>query len=64
MLVIWSERFGSGGVDRITVKFGKKVKQIDVYDPTIGKSPLKKHQKINSIDLEVSDHPVILEIRQ
>ena len=63
MLVIWGERFGSGGADQITVKFGKKIKQIDVYDPTIGKTPLSKHLKINSIDLEVSDHPIILEIQ-
>jgi len=63
MLVIWGERFGSGGSDRITVRFGKKVKQIDVYDPTKGITPLSKHQKINSFDLEVSDHPVILEIQ-
>ena len=63
MLVIWGERFGSGGSDRITVKFGKKTKQIDVYDPTTGTTSLSKHQKIDSIDLEVSDHPVILEIQ-
>jgi len=63
LLVIWGERFGSGGADQITVKFGKKVKSIDVYDPTIGKTPVNNHPKTGSIDLEVSDHPVILEIR-
>ena len=62
MLVIWGERFGSGGADKITVRFGKKLKKLDVYNPTIGKLPLSKHQKVNSIDLEISNHPVILEI--
>ena len=64
LLVIWGERFGSGGADRITVKFGKKVKSIDIFDPTTGKKPLSKHQKTGAIELEVSDHPVILEIRK
>ena len=63
MLVIWGERFGSGGTDKITVKFGKKVKQLDVFDPTTGTLSLKSSQKIDSLELEVSDHPVILEIR-
>ena len=64
MLVIWGERFGSGGADRITVRFGKKVKSIDIYDPTIGKTPFSNHQKTDSIELEVNDHPLILEIRR
>ena len=64
MLVIWGERFGSGGADRITVQFGNKIKQIDVYDPVIGQKPFGKYQKTNSIELEVSDHPVILEIQR
>ena len=63
MLVIWGERFGSGGVDRITVKFGKKVKNLEMFNPTIGKTSLSTNKKINSFDLEVSDHPVILKIK-
>ena len=62
MLVIWGERFGSGGADNITVRLGKKPKQISVYDPTTGISALKHYNKVDSIALEVSDHPVILEI--
>jgi len=62
MLVIWGERFGSGGADNITVRFGKKIKRLNVYDPTTGVLPLKKYQKIDSIELEISDHLVILEI--
>ena len=63
VLVIWGERFGSGGSDLITVRFGKTIKQLNVYDPTTGTEPLSKHQKINSLALEISDHPIILEIR-
>ena len=62
-LVIWGERFGSGGADKIMVRFGTKIKRLDVYDPTLGITPIRKHQKINSLELEVSDHPVILEIQ-
>jgi len=62
ILIIWGERFGSGGTDNITVRFGKKIKRLNVYDPTTGVLPLKKYQKIDSIELEISDHPVILEM--
>jgi len=62
LLAIWGERFGSGGTDAVTVRFGKIVKQLNLYDPTAGTMPLSKSQKINSIELEVSDHPVILDI--
>ena len=63
MLVLWGERFGSGGADMVTVRFGKKVKQVEIYDPTTGILPLSRHQKIDALNLEVSDHPVILFIK-
>lgn len=63
MLAIWGERFKSGDADRITVRFGKKVQQLNVFDPTTGTAPLQTHRKIISLDLEVSDHPIIIEIK-
>jgi hypothetical protein len=63
MLAIWGERFGSGGADRITIRFGKKMQQLNVYDPTTGTEPLQTYRKIISLDLEVNDHPVIIEIK-
>lgn len=63
VLIVWGERFGSGGEDHITVRFGKKVRQLEVYDPTTGTASLHSHQKIDSLELAVSDHPVILEIK-
>ena len=64
LLVVWGERFGSGGVDRLTVRFGKKVKHINVYDPTTGMAIVNSYQKTASLDVEVSDHPIVLEIKK
>ncbi len=63
MLVLWGEHFGSSLVDNIKVEFGTPQKQIKVYDPTISKEPLKKELKVSSIELSLTDHPVILEIK-
>ena len=62
LLIIWGERFGSGGADRFIVRFGEKVKNVNVYNPTKGTSPLRKYHDVDSLNLMVSDHPVILEI--
>jgi hypothetical protein len=62
VLLIWGERFGDGGTDNISVCFGKKCRQITVYDPTVGISPIRIYRKTDSINLKTSDHPVIVEI--
>jgi hypothetical protein len=62
ILLIWGERFGDGGTDYITVRFGTKCKQIIVYDPIAGVSAIETFEKTDSINLDVNDHPVIVEI--
>lgn len=62
ILVIWGERFGSGGADKVSVSFGKKWKQLIIYDPTTGIKPISAHKKVIAIELELSDHPIILDI--
>jgi len=34
------------------------------FDPTKGTQPVSRHQKIRALHLEVSDHPVILKVKQ
>jgi hypothetical protein len=61
-LIIWGERFGDGGTDYITICFEKKCRQITVFDPTVGVSAIRTSGETDFINLDVSDHPVILEI--
>ena len=60
MLVIWGECFGSGSSEHIIVRFGKKIKNLSVYDPTIGVNSIQNHKNISTLALEMSDHPIIL----
>lgn len=60
-LVVWNERF-TGGSDKVTVNFGTRVGSLKLFDPTLGASVLEAVKNWHSIDLTLSDHPVILEI--
>ena len=60
-LVLWGERFGSGGSDNITVQLGKKYREVNIYDPTVGTSVLKRFTHTEFVTLSLSDHPVIIE---
>ena len=63
VLILWGERFASKGTDNITVNLGKKYKKIKIYDPIIGTSPIRKIKNTDKINLSLSDHPVIVEIK-
>lgn len=60
-LVLWDERF-TGGSDRITVHLGAPVAAIAVLDPTIGTAPVRQLRNLSSVDLTLSNHPVVLEV--
>ena len=62
VLILWGERFASKGSDDIKLQLGKKHSKVIVYDPTIGIEPINVYSKVNSVDLSLSDHPVIVEI--
>lgn len=59
-LVIWSERVN--GSDNINVDLGHRYRSVKIYDPTIGINPVKSLKQKSSIELNVSNHPVIIEI--
>jgi hypothetical protein len=59
-LVVWSELLH--GSNPVTVDFGKPVRSVTEYDPTTGTSAIKTRHNIHSVNLTLSDHPVILEI--
>ncbi len=62
MLIIWGERFKSGGTDDVTVRFGNKFKTIKIYDPTKGVMETERYKNCDVVKLSLSNHPVILEI--
>lgn len=61
-LVVWGERF-AGGTDDITVDLGRKYRNVKVYDPTEGTDPVRVLPKTETVDLQMTDHPYILEFR-
>jgi len=64
-LILWDERF-TGGKDEITIEFGEPPKVIDIYDTVGGTEIIKSYDendKTKSVELTLTDHPVILEIK-
>lgn len=62
-LVIWGERVN--GKDEVSVILPTKVKRVEVYDPVVGVSPIKKEKMSKNkrnISLSISDHPVVVRI--
>lgn len=59
-LIVWGERLA--GQDRVTVRLGGTFKSVRVFDPTIGADPVESHASTNSLELTLSDHPLIIEI--
>lgn len=59
-LVIWGERVT--GADRVTVNLGRQYPSVNVYDPTVGTSPVQTLRKIKSLALTLSDHPLVIEV--
>jgi hypothetical protein len=59
-LVVWGERLR--GEDRVTVKLGETCDEVRLHDPTVGVEPVQTLTNINSIELTLSDHPIIIAI--
>ena len=59
-LVVWNEK--ADGSDEVTVKFGDAHSSVKVYDPTTGVSPTQNLAGASSVQLELSDHPIIIEV--
>ncbi len=60
-LVIWDER-PTGGSDAIGVDLGHPRATVNVYDPTTGTSPLQTLTQVSTVNVTVTDHPVIIEL--
>jgi hypothetical protein len=59
-LIVWDERLS--GQDRVTVDLADARVSIRIYDPTIGVEPIRTSTNVNSLELALSDHPIIIAI--
>ena len=59
-LVVWGERLS--GEDRVTIRFGESHAAAKIYDPTIGVDPIRTLSDFNSLDITLSNHPVVIAI--
>ncbi len=60
-LVVWDERVK--GDDRVRVNLGSVRPSVKVYDPTVGTAATRVLHDVASVELTLSDHPVILETK-
>ena len=61
-LIVWDERIS--GQDHVTVRFGAAHAMVNVYDPTVGTDPVKTQADVTSIELTLSDHPMVIAVPQ
>lgn len=59
-LVIWGER--AEGDDDVILTLGKQFENINVYDPTIGPTPIANFKNTNEVPLRLGDHPLVIEL--
>jgi hypothetical protein len=58
-LVVWGELIK--GSTNTTVNLGSALSAVKVYDPTVGTAPTQTLTNVHSVDLTLSDHPVVIE---
>lgn len=59
-LVVWDELLA--GTNQVTVRLGAPVETAEVYDPTLGTSPVERLKQTDAVALTVSNHPLILAV--
>jgi hypothetical protein len=59
-LIVWDERLS--GQDSVTVHLGATRSSVRIYDPTIGIEPVQSLSNISSLELTLSNHPIVIAI--
>lgn len=59
-LIVWNERVK--GSDTVRVFLGNTHSSATIYDPTVGTTPVRTQNNVNSLSLTLSDHPLIVEL--
>jgi hypothetical protein len=60
-LLVWGEQVA--GENTITVNLGETHASVNVYDTTIGTTPIRALTGVSSVPVTISDHALILEIK-
>lgn len=61
-LVVWGEKYISGGTETVTVKLGKTFKTVTLYDATLGTTPVQTLENVDAVQVTVGTNPVIIEL--
>jgi hypothetical protein len=59
-LIVWDERLS--GQDRVKIDLGTTRRSIKIFDPTVGVEPVQAPTDVKSLDLVLSDHPIVIAI--
>jgi hypothetical protein len=59
-LIAWGERLS--GQDLVTVRLGVTPVSVRIYDPTTGVEPVQTLTNVSSLELTLSDHPIVIAI--
>lgn len=59
-LVVWNEK--ASGLDHMNVEFSQACPSAKLFDPTIGTDPAQILKDARNVALDLSDHPVVIEI--
>lgn len=60
LLIVWGERLR--GQDSVTVHLGVTRASARIYDPTTNIEPIQTLTKVVSLELTLSDHPIVVAI--
>jgi hypothetical protein len=63
-LILWNDQGNDHPLrtDAVTVNLGGIHESIKIYDPTMDINPSQTLARVSSVDLELTDHPLVLEI--
>ena len=65
-IVVWAEpqitASSSGPTENVTVSLGATYQSVQVYDPTQSASPIETLSNVSSVQVAITDHPVIIQV--
>jgi hypothetical protein len=61
-LIVWDERPIGEATDNVTVNLGGSHAIVNIYDVTVGTSPVQTLANVSSVPLTLTDHPMIIEV--
>jgi hypothetical protein len=60
-LIVWDENVRTN--DNVRVNLGRAFATVDIYDVTVGTAPTQTFTNVGSVSLHLSDHAVIIEMK-